>query len=101
MIIYDGPDFKSLFSKVSNWTVFNKYFIPATYLMQLISFDFSAKVHVKYLEAKYWTYWTVFDKHFIPGPYLMEPISCEFFQRSSSNKQYHQKLKHCYLGWNK
>ena len=40
------------------------------------SCDVSSKVHVKYLEVKYWT---IFNKYFIPVPYLTDPISCEFF----------------------
>ena len=62
-----------------------KYFIPAIYLMDLISCDFSPKAHFRYLEGKYWIYWIVFNKCCIQGPYLMYPISCDFFGRSVLN----------------
>ena len=65
--IVDGPDFMVLFLKVSYWTVFNKYFTPATYLMDPISCEFSPRDSFKYLEAKYW----------IPGPYLVDLILCD------------------------
>ena len=55
------------------WAVFNKYFTPATYLLDPISCEFFSKVHFNKLEAKYWTYWTDFNKYFTPGSYLMDP----------------------------
>ena len=49
--------------------------------MDPISCDFSPKVCVKYLEAKYWTYWIAFNNYYISRQYLMDLISCDFFQR--------------------
>ena len=68
------------FSKVSYMTVVNKYLVPAIYLMNPISYEFSAKVYFKHLEAKYWVIWTLFNKYFIPEPYLMDP-KCDFFSK--------------------
>ena len=65
--IIEGPDFMVVFLRVSYWTVFNKYFKPATYLMDPISCEFSPRYSRKYLEAKYW----------IPGPYLVDLILCD------------------------
>ena len=42
--IFDGPYFMKAFPKVYFWTVFNKFFIPAIYMMNTISCDFSPKV---------------------------------------------------------
>lgn len=77
--------FHMTFFKVSYWTVPNKYFIPATCLMNPISFIFFSTVRFKYLRAKYWTSWTAFNKYFILKPYMMNLISCDFFRRSVLN----------------
>ena len=68
-------------------SMFNKYFVLATYLMDPISCDLFSKVFFKYLEAKYRTYRTVFIKYFIQGSCLMDQISCDFFwEVRSKNK---------------
>ena len=50
--IFDGPDFMKVFSKVYFWTVFNKFFIPAAYLMNTISCDLSPKVQFLIFRTK-------------------------------------------------
>ena len=44
--VYDRGDFVWVFSKVSYRTVFKKFFIPARYLMDLISWDLFSKFQI-------------------------------------------------------
>ena len=58
--IFDGHDFIKLFLKVADWTVIT--LLPATYLMDPISYVFFPKVYFKYLKAKFWAYRTGLHK---------------------------------------
>lgn len=47
------------------WTVFNKLFVPGTYLTDPIPCDVSLGVRFKFLEESYWACRTVFHKYFM------------------------------------
>ena len=83
-IIFEGPDFIRLFSKVSYSIRFNKHYISWPYLIDLISCDFFLRSILNIFYCHLLDPVTKLYIHFD----LTDLISCSFFRRSALNNFY-------------